>query len=118
VGPYFPGNFVGALWPIGQVVSQTKFGCNVDNVRHPVCMCHLDQLRVRWRCFSLAVIVLRHPLDAAFSASSLASSSFTNASCHRAWRRRCNDAGARHDECDLADQFRGDPAALIHFLRG
>jgi hypothetical protein len=48
MGPCFPGNFVGALRSIGELVSQTKFGCNVDDARHPVCMCHLDQLRMRW----------------------------------------------------------------------
>ena len=67
MGSCFPCNFVGALRPIGEVVSQAKFGCNVNNVRHPMCMCHLDQLGVRWGCLSLALIVLGHiAVDAAF----------------------------------------------------
>ena len=62
MGLYFVCNFVGAFRTVGELVSQTKFGGNVNNVRHRVCMCHLDQLRVRWRCFSLAEIVLRHSM--------------------------------------------------------
>ena len=63
VGSCFRRNFVGALRPSGEVVSQAKFSCNVNNVRHPMCMCHLDQLRVRRCGFSFAVIVLGHILE-------------------------------------------------------
>jgi hypothetical protein len=42
--------------------------------------------------------------------------------CRRAWRRRCNAAQVSgispFEECHLADHFRHDPAALLHFLCG
>ena len=126
MGPCFPCNFVGALRPIGEVVSQAKFGCNVNNVRHPVCMCHLDQLGVRWGCLSLALIVLGHiAIRCCFSASSLARlksheqppSAFVIS--HADESAMPQVPGIRpFNKSDLADQLRLDPAALVHFLCG
>jgi hypothetical protein len=42
VSPHWPGKFVGALGPLREVVSQTKFCCNVNNIRDAICRCHLD----------------------------------------------------------------------------
>jgi hypothetical protein len=60
VGSGRPGKRLGALGSIRQVVSQAQFGCDVNDLGHPVGHGHLDQLGVRGCCLSFVLLVLGH----------------------------------------------------------
>ena len=126
MSPGWPGKFVGTLRPLREVVSQTKFGCNVNNVRHPVC--HVPSGPVAREA---ALLEFRRDYSRAYVSDAAFQPPVWRAQVSRTTSAgflssRIADEGAMpqvsgvrpFNECDLADQLRFDPAALFHFLCG
>jgi hypothetical protein len=115
VSPCWPGKFVGTLRPLREMISQTKFRCDVNNTRRAVGQGHLDQLRVRRRCLSFVVIILGHTSQMLLFSLQFGELKFREpppqAFYHRALRRRCNASGARHPS--IRRMRLGRPASVL-----
>jgi hypothetical protein len=51
---------LGTLRTFCQLIGEIQFSGHIDNVRHPMRCCHVDQLRVRRQCSILTLLVLCH----------------------------------------------------------
>jgi hypothetical protein len=40
--PGYSRKIVGTFAPLRKVVGETQFGCDINNLRHPMCHSHLD----------------------------------------------------------------------------